>query len=52
MTPLCIRCHRRERAPGLFVCVDCAERLVAQDPKVPEWRKRLTARDETGRLAA
>lgn len=35
---LCIRCHRRERAPGLLVCFDCVERVVAKTPE-PAWRR-------------
>lgn len=55
MNAICLRCQRRERAPGLLVCTACVEGLVApkaKDPTfVPEWRRRSLAKDFTGRAA-
>jgi len=37
----CIRCLRRERYQHLLVCEDCARALVAQQPRKPEWVRRM-----------
>lgn len=48
---LCVRCHRRERAPGLLVCDACVERLVAPKTHEPRWltwtREHANAKDLT-----